>query len=112
MRLNLANLLANNGNFREAQYHFKAAIRSAPSFADAPLAYAIALAAHGDAAQAEHHLRKAIELAPNSFEAHLKLGQLLHDRGDAVRAAPHLRKATESPNPRIRDAANQLLTAK
>jgi len=37
---------------------------------------------------------------------------MLHDRGDVAQAAPHLRNATESPNPRIRDAANQLLTAK
>ena len=43
MRLNLANLLANTARFQEAQYHFKAAIRSAPNFADAHLAYAIAL---------------------------------------------------------------------
>jgi len=109
MRLNLANLLASSGGFQEAQYHFRAAIRSAPSFADAHLAYAIALAAHGDAALAERHLREAIRHAPNHFEAHLRLGQMLRDRGDAARAAPHLRKAAESPDVRIRDAANRLL---
>jgi predicted CXXCH cytochrome family protein len=108
MRLNLANLLAGDGRFEEAQYYFKAAIRSAPSFADAHLAYAIALAAHGDAAQSERHLREAIKHAPNHFEAHLRLGQALRDRGDAAGAAPHLRKASESPDPRIRDAANKL----
>jgi predicted CXXCH cytochrome family protein len=109
MRLNLANLLANNGDFREAQHHFKAAIRSAPSFADAHLAYAIALTTHGGTGQAEHHLREAIKIAPNHFEAHLRLGQMLRDRGDAGRAASHLRKAAESPDARIRDAANKLL---
>jgi len=109
MRLNLANLLAGDGRFQEAQYHFKAAIRSAPSFADAHLAYAIALAAHGAAAESESHLREAIKHAPNHFEAHLRLGQALRDRGDSAGAAPHLRKASESPDPRIRDAANKLL---
>ncbi len=109
MRLNLANLLAGDGRFQKAQYHFKAAIRSAPSFADAHLAYAIALAAQGDAAQSEHHLREAVRHAPNHFEAHLRLGQALRDRGDAARAAPHLRKAAESPDARIREAANRLL---
>jgi predicted CXXCH cytochrome family protein len=109
MRLNLANLLAGGGRFQEAQYHFEAAIRSAPSFADAHLAYAIALAARGDAAQSESHLREAIKHAPNHFEAHLRLGQALRDRGDAAGAAPHLRKAAESPDARIRDAANKLL---
>lgn len=109
MRLNLANLLAGDGRFREAQYHFEAAIRSAPSFADAHLSYAIALAAHGDAAESESHLREAIKQAPNHFEAHLRLGQALRDRGDAAGAAPHLRKAAESPDARIRDAANKLL---
>jgi predicted CXXCH cytochrome family protein len=109
MRLNLANLLSANDGFREAQYHFKAAIRSAPSFADAHLAYAIALAAHGDAAQSESHLREAIKYAPDHFEARLRLGQALRDRGDAAAAAPHLRKAAESPDARIRDAANRLL---
>ncbi|HKQ74432.1 MAG TPA: tetratricopeptide repeat protein [Blastocatellia bacterium] len=109
MRLNLANLLAGNGRFQEAQYHFKAALRSAPTFADAHLAFAIALAAHGDPAQSEHHLREAVRHAPNHFEARLRLGQALHDRGDSAGAAPHLRKAAESPDARIRDAANKLL---
>jgi tetratricopeptide (TPR) repeat protein len=109
MRLNLANLLAGNGGFREAEYHFEAAIRSAPSFADAHLAYAIALAARGDAARSESQLREAIKYAPDHYEAHLRLGQALRDRGDAAGAAPHLRKAAESPDARIRDAANKLL---
>ncbi len=109
MRLNLANLLANNGHFREAECHFKAALRSAPAFADAYLAYAIALAAHGEAARAEQHLREAIKHAPNHFEAHLRLGQMLHARGEVAQAAPHLRKSAESPDSRIRDAANKLL---
>src|SRR5215813_1009936 len=109
MRLNLANLLASDGRFQEARYHFSAAIRIAPTFADAHLAYAIALAAHGDATQSERHLREAIKYAPNHFEAHLRLGQALRDRGDAAGAAPHLRKAAESPDARIRDAANKLL---
>jgi hypothetical protein len=34
---------------------------------------------------------------------------MLRDRGDAALAAPHLRKAAESPDARIRDAANKLL---
>jgi predicted CXXCH cytochrome family protein len=109
MRLNLANLLAGNGGFREAQYHFEAAIRSAPSFADAHLAYAIALAAHGAGAQSESHLREAIKYAPDHFEAHLRLAQALRKRGDAASAVAHLRKAAESPDARIRDAANKLL---
>ncbi len=109
MRLNLANLLASEGRFPEAQHHFKAAIRSAPSFADAHLAYAIALAAQGDAAESESHLREAVKHAPNHFEAHLRLGQAMRARGDAASAAPHLRKAAESPDARIRDAANKLL---
>ncbi|HKE05726.1 MAG TPA: tetratricopeptide repeat protein [Blastocatellia bacterium] len=109
MRLNLANFLASAGGFQEAQHHFEAAIRSSPSFADAHLAYAIALAAHGDAAQSENQLREAIRYAPNHFEAHLRLGQALRDRGDASSAAPHLRKAAESPDARVRDAANKLL---
>jgi len=108
-RLNLANLLANNGHFREAEYHFKAAIRSAPTFADAHLAYAIALAAHSEVAQAERHLREAIKHAPNYFEAHLRLGQMLRARGEVAQALLHLRKAAESPDGRIRDAANKLL---
>jgi Tfp pilus assembly protein PilF len=67
------------------------------------------LATHGDNAQSEQHLREAIKLAPNYFEAHLRLGQMLHARGEVTRAAPHLRKAAESPDARIRDAANKLV---
>ncbi len=87
-------------------------VRSAPQFADAHMAYAIALQAHGDAAHAEHHFREAIRLAPDFFEAHLRLGQLLRARGDVVRAAPYLQKAAQSPEPRVRDRARELLKAK
>ncbi len=107
--LNLANLLANNGSFGEAKTYFQAALRSAPSYVEAHLAYAIALAAHGAGAQAEQHFQEVLRQAPNHFEAHLRLGQLLQDRGDVTRATVHLRKATESPEARIRDAANKLL---
>ena len=112
-RLNLANLLANlpakQSNFKEAKAHFLAAIRTAPTFADAYLAYAIALVAHGEHAQAERHLQTALQHAPNSFEAHLRLGQLLHARGAIERAQIHLRQAANSPEPSVRKAAQQLL---
>ncbi len=107
--LNLANLLANFGDFAEAKFYFQAALRSAPSFADAHLAYAIALASHGDAAQAEQQFRAVLAQAPNHYEAHLRLGKLLQDRGEVARATLHLRKAAESPEVRIRDAAQQSL---
>ncbi len=107
--LNLANLLANAGRFEEAKSYFQAALRSSPSFADAYLAFAIALAAHGESAPAEQQFQTVLTLAPNHFEAHLRLGQLLQARGDLARAKPHLHKAAESPEARIREAAQQSL---
>lgn len=105
----LANLLNARGNFPGAQFHFKAALRSAPSLAEVHLAYAIALAAHGQPAPAEHELQAALQLAPDHYEAHLRLGQLLQTRGEAERAKQHLRKAAESPASGIRQAAQDSL---
>jgi Flp pilus assembly protein TadD len=112
MRLNLANLLSSNDSFPEAEHHFRAALRSNRSFAEAHLSYGIALVGHGDAAKAELHLREAIKYDPNHFEAHLRLAQILCARNEPELAAPHLRKASESPDARIRSAANLLLRSK
>jgi len=60
-----------------------------------------------DLVEAEQNLNSAIQRAPDYFEAHLKLGQLLLARGDTAGAEPHLRKAAESPDPRIRTAAQE-----
>jgi Tfp pilus assembly protein PilF len=61
--------------------------------------------------EAEQNLKSAIQYAPDYFEAHLKLGQMLASRGDADGAETHLHKAAESPDPRIRTAAQDLLRA-
>jgi predicted CXXCH cytochrome family protein len=109
MRLNLANLLSSGGSFPEAEYHFRAALRSDPSFADAHLSYGIALETQLDWKRARDQYETALRLNPNYFEAHLRLGQILCARNEAELAAPHLRKAAESPDARVRAAANQCL---
>ena len=97
------------GQLGEACRLYNAALRSAPTFAEAHLAIAVALTAHGAHAQAEQHLQEAIRQAPQHYEAHFRLGQLLHARGAADRAIQHWRKAIESPEARIRAAAAEKL---
>ena len=85
-------------------------MRSTPGFADAHLAYAIALAERGKSAPAEKEFTATLALAPQHHEAQLRLGQLLLARGATAQATPHLRKAAESKDARIREAANRLLS--
>lgn len=107
--LNLANLLSHRGATAEAESYFQAALRSAPSFADAHLAYAIALAAQKRSAEAERELLAAIQHSPDFYEAQLRLGQLLQERGEIATANTWFQKALQSPDARIREAAQRSL---
>jgi len=104
---NLGALLLRLGDADGAIRQHRLAIAALP---DSPTAYynlALALAGQGKLVEAEQNLESAIQRAPDYFEAHLKLGQLLLARGDTSGAEPHLRKAAESPDPRIRTAAQE-----
>ena len=104
---NLGALLLRLGDAEAAIRQYRLAIAALP---DSPPAYynlALALAGQGKLVEAEQNLNSAIQRAPDYFEAHLKLGQLLLARGDTAGAEPHLRKAAESPDLRIRTAAQE-----
>jgi Tfp pilus assembly protein PilF len=86
-------------------------VAASPDPATAYYNLALALAKTGDGEAAEASLRSAIEHAPGFFAAYLKLGQLLAARHRPDLAEPYLRRAAESPDARLRKAAQDLLNA-
>ena len=108
---NFGALLLKLGDTEGAIREYRLAIGARPDSATAYYNLAVALAGQGKLVEAEQNLKSAIQYAPDYFEAHLKLGQMLASRGDAAGAGTHLHKAAESPDPRIRTAAQDLLRA-
>ena len=104
---NLGALLLRMGDADAAIREYRLAIAALPDSATAYYNLALALAGQGKLVEAEQNLNGAIQRAPDHFEAHLKLAQLLLARGDTSGAEPHLRKAAESPEARIRTAAQE-----
>jgi len=107
-RNNLGSLLLQSGDAAGAIREFRLALAAHPEDAATDYNLALAQARLGNPGEAEASLRRAIELAPDLFEAHLTLARLLIARHRADLAAPYLRKAAESPDPRIRKAAQDL----
>lgn len=107
-RNNLGSLLLQAGDAVGAVREYSLAL--AAHSADATTYYNLALAQAklGNLTDAEASLRSAIERAPDLFDADLMLAQLLLARHRPDLAAPYLHKAAESPDPRIRKAAQDL----
>ena len=94
--MNLAGLLATQGNIDEAKIHFQRSIDLAPG--GAALAHfnlAIALAKQGEADEAIANYRKAVEADPNFGIAHMNLAVILAERNDLDEAIVHLRRAID-----------------
>jgi predicted CXXCH cytochrome family protein len=108
-RNNLGSLLLQSGDAAGAIREYRLALAAHPEDATTHYNLALAQAKLGNLADAEASLRSAIEQAPDLFEAHLTLAQLLISQHRPDLAAPYLRKAAESPDPRIRKAAQDLL---
>jgi predicted CXXCH cytochrome family protein len=108
-RNNLGSILLQSGDAAGAIREYRLAVAASPDSATAYYNLALALAKTGDAERAEQSLRSAIERAPGFFAAYLKLGQLLAARHRPDLAEPYLRKAAESPDPRMRQAAQDAL---
>jgi Flp pilus assembly protein TadD len=68
----------------------------------------VALAAAGRPGEAANAYRNAIQMDNEFYEAHLALGQILMKQGDLRDAHMHLEKAAESPDPRVREAAQKI----
>ena len=69
----------------------------------------IALVASGRLDDAAEAYKSAIRLDADFYEAYFALGQLLKRQGDSAGARTYLEKAAESPDPRLREAAQNLL---
>jgi predicted CXXCH cytochrome family protein len=110
-RNNLGSILLQSGDTAGAIREYRLAVAASPDPATAYYNLALALAKTGDGDAAEQSLRSAIEHAPGFFAAYLKLGQLLAARHRPDLAEPYLRKAAESPDARLRKAAQDLLNA-
>jgi len=102
-------LLLRMGSPSEAVNELQTAVRldlkSARSFMD----LGIALAASGRLADAVDAYGNAIRLDADFYQAHFALGQVLLRQGDLVGARAHFEKAAQSPDPRMREAARNLL---
>ena len=63
----------------------------------------------GKPREAKKHFESAVKLDPGLYEAHLNLGKQLALEGDYARGEMHFRKAAESPDPLLRQAAEDSL---
>ncbi len=109
MHNNLGTVSVALGDAEGAVSHYRLAIAAHPRSATAHFNLGLTLAGQGKLPQARQSLEEAVKYAPNLFEAHLKLGELLVSQGQAALAAPYLRKAAQSSDPRLRQAALDLL---
>ena len=92
-RLDLAELLASQGRFAEAERELQAAIAEDPALAPAHYGLGVVLAAGGRTVEAVAALRRARELAPEDAEVLNNLGFLLGELGDMQEAEALLNEA-------------------
>ena len=105
----LANVLARASQNAEAQYHFQKAIALKPEYTDAHRNYGMLLLRMGSNNEALVELQETVRLDPDSYFAHLVLGQILERKGDVLNARAHYEKAAQSPDPTVREAAQEAL---
>ena len=103
-RMNLADVLMQFGQFREAALHLDAAIRGGPATEDARSAWYTALAATGSVAEARAHYDES--LRKQTSEAHDRLGNALISLGDSGGAIQEYREALTSDSQSARAAVN------
>jgi Flp pilus assembly protein TadD len=80
-----------------------------PNLAQVHSDLAAVLVAQGQIQSAADEYRRAIQLNPDAYEAHLSLAQILARSGNMAEAREHISKAAESPDPQVRQAAQQAL---
>jgi tetratricopeptide (TPR) repeat protein len=102
-------LLAMAGASDQALAQLREAVRLNPNLAQAHADLADVLSAKGNLDRAAEEYRRAIQLHPEAYAAHLSLGQILVRGGNLAEARAHLEKAAQSPDPEIRQAAQQAL---
>ncbi len=107
--LDQAVTLLQRGLFDRARARLEEALELDPPRPEVHNLLGEVLSSTGEVAEATKHFRKALEINPSYHHGHLNLGMLLAFSGKAEEALPHLRKAAESPNPAIREIAEEWL---
>ncbi len=92
-----------------AQSRLEQALEIDPGWPEAHNLLGEVLASDGQVAQAKTHFLRALELNPSYHHAHLNYGEVLDASGKKEEARTHFRKAAESPNPVIRQMAEEWL---
>jgi predicted CXXCH cytochrome family protein len=102
-------LLAMAGAYDKALAQLREAVGLNPNSAQihGDLGNVLSAQGHPDSAGAEY--RRAIQLNPDAYEAHLALGKLLERAGNMAEAREHITKAAASPDPEVRQAAQNAL---
>jgi predicted CXXCH cytochrome family protein len=102
-------MLAMTGSADKALIQLREAVRLNPNLAQVHSDLAAVLVAQGQIQSAADEYRRAIQLNPDAYEAHLSLAQILARSGNMAEAREHIAKAAESPDPQVRQAAQQAL---
>ncbi len=92
----LASLLEAQGDFDEAEQHYRRAVNDAPDYARGRHDYGIFLVQRrGRVDEARRHLQAAVELAPDSARIHVGLGFVHGESGDMTAAMAEFNRALE-----------------
>jgi Tfp pilus assembly protein PilF len=92
-RINLGNLLKDQGRPAEADREYREALRIKPDFSQAHYNLGNLLKEQDRAEEAEREYREALRLKPDLAEAHNNLGALLEAQGRAAEAEREVREA-------------------
>jgi len=91
----LGNVLAKNGDFKEAESHLRSAIKLKPDYAAAYNGLGNVLTAQGNLEDALAQYITAIAKKPDYFDAHIDFGIYWDNRGDFSRALSLFKKAIQ-----------------
>jgi predicted CXXCH cytochrome family protein len=108
-RDDLADILTAQGRTGEAADQYRQAIRLKPELADAHCSLANILGAQQILEEAKKEFQVCLRLDPAQFEANLGLGLILLRQGNIAEARVQCEKALQSPDPAVRNAAQNAL---
>lgn len=106
---NLGNLLSGTGDFPQARLHFETSLRLNPAHARTRYNFAMALGRTREYDEAQKQLEESLRIDPELADARLVLAQMLAAKGQMQAAISHLQKATAASDPKVRQAAAELL---
>lgn len=106
----LATVFTLQGKNQQANASYRKALETDPRHALAAFNLGALLVAEGKNGEAKAYFQQAVESDPNFAEAHLNLGNQYAVEGDFNLAESHFRRAAASPDPNLRQAAQESLS--